>query len=106
MQELGQLGKDAILDNASYSIMHSFEESFSIILYTGTHSSFENALIHRNHAIRLIFGNGMVVIWYKKLLHSGSKKRINAGGEEGSSKVDNFFAHMARTTSRCPQITF
>ena len=33
-QDLGQLGNDVSLDNASYSMMHSFEEIFFIVLYT------------------------------------------------------------------------
>jgi len=37
LQELGQLDKDSILDNVSYSMMHLFEEGFFIVLYTGTH---------------------------------------------------------------------
>jgi len=91
LQELGQLVKDAILDNSLYSMMHSFEEGFSIVLYTGTHSSFENTLIHCNHEVRLILVKDMVVIWYERLLHSGARTIINAGGEEGSFKVDTRF---------------
>jgi len=88
LQELGKLSQCPILDDASYLIMHLFEEGFSIVLYTGTCSSFKNTLIHRNHAVRLILGKDVVVIWHEILLYSGTRTRIKAGGEEGSFKVD------------------
>ena len=102
-----QLGKDAILDNASYSMMHFFEEGFSIVLYTCTHSSFKSTMIHRNHVVRLILGKNMVLIWHARLLYSGARTRFNAGGKEGRFKIDMlFFVRMVRTTSKCPKITF
>ena len=88
------MGNDVSLDNASYSMMHSFEEGFFIVLYTGTRSGLVNALIHRNHAVRLILGNDTVMIWNEILLHLGTRIRVNAGGDEGTFKVDMRFFHI------------
>ena len=62
MQDLGQLGKDVSLDSASYSMVHSFEERFSIVLYTCKHPDLVNALINRNHAVMLILRKDIVII--------------------------------------------
>ena len=39
LQDLGQLGNNVSLDNASYSMMHSLEEGLSIVLYIGTRTT-------------------------------------------------------------------
>ena len=57
-------------------------------MYTGTHLSFRNILIHRNHAVTLILRKDIVMIWYERLLYLGVRTRIIAGGEEDIFKVN------------------
>ena len=51
-----------LLENASYSMMHSLADGFSIILYSGTHKGLSKDVLHRNDAIQLILGPDMLVI--------------------------------------------
>lgn len=61
----------------SYSIMHSLEEGFSIVLYSRSHRvNLSSRLhLHRNCAIRLILGPEMCLIWHEGIFHSGAKSR-------------------------------
>ena len=51
-----------LLEDASYSMMHSLAEGFSIVLYTGTHKGLCEGTIHRNDAVRLVLGKEMAMI--------------------------------------------
>ena len=67
-------------EHMSYSMMHSFDEGFSIVMYSCTHNTKQrDNSIHADHGVRIILGNGMNVIWPECTLHSGAKSRsVNA----------------------------
>ena len=61
----------------SYSMLHSFSEGFSIVLYSRSHKVdiSPNIALHKDCAVRLVLGPEMVVIWHEGLYHSGAKSR-------------------------------
>ena len=69
-----------------HSMMHALEDSFSIVMYSGTHdNSMLNDCVHRNHDFSLILKKGMGVMSYEALSHSGAKSRV---GPNGLVKLD------------------
>ena len=63
-------------EHMSYSMMHSFDEGFSIVMYSCTHNTNNHVnTIHADQAVRIILANGMNVIWPECTLHSGAKSR-------------------------------
>jgi len=65
-------------EHYSYSMMHSFYESFNILMYSGVHNTLHcRGKIHRNQLIRIIAGKGQNVIWSERMLHSGAKSRFS-----------------------------
>ena len=61
----------------SYSIMHSLDEGFSIVMYSGSHRVNLRAgfCLHKNCGIRIILPKWMAIIWHESLYHSGGKSR-------------------------------
>ena len=61
----------------------------------GTHSGVVNPLINSNHEDRLLSGDGMVMIWHERLIHSEAKTQASAGGEGGNFKdAIRIFSHI------------
>ena len=57
-------------------MMHALEDCLSIMMYSGIHDNImTNSCVHRNHAVRSILKEGMVVMWYERLYHSGAKSK-------------------------------
>ena len=77
----------SLLENTSYSMMHSLVDGFSIILYLGTHKGLSKDKHHRNDAVRLVLGNDMVVLWHEGLLHSGARSRAMTTDGTGISEA-------------------
>ena len=63
-------------EHMSYSMMHSFDEGFSIVMYSCTHNTNhrENS-IHADHGVRIILANEMNIIWPECTIHSGAKSQ-------------------------------
>ena len=60
----------------SYSLLHSFSEGFSIVLYSRSHRVVQpNLKFHRNNGIRLILPSHMCLIVHEKLFYSMTKSR-------------------------------
>ena len=76
----------------SYSMLHSFSEGFSIVLYSRSHKVdlSPKLCLHKDCAIRLILGPEMVVIWHEGLYHSGAKSRNTPEPQEDR----RFFAYL------------
>ena len=75
------MGND-VDDNAQhyYSIIHSLNVGFFIVLYTGSHSGLANILIYRNGTFRLIVEHKMITTWRKTMQHSGARSRAYIAG--------------------------
>ena len=76
----------------SYSMLHSFSEGFSIVLYSRSHKVdlSPELCLHKDCAIRLVLGPEMVVMWHEGLYHSGAKSRNTP-----EAQVDRrFFAYL------------
>ena len=63
--------------NPSYSLMHSLEEGFSILMYSGTHRTKlrPDMCMHKYSAVRIILPPWMAIIWHESLFHAGAKCR-------------------------------
>ena len=61
----------------SYSIMHSLEQGFSIVMYSRSHrvNLQSGFCLHNRCGIRLIFPKWMAIIWHESLYHAGGKSR-------------------------------
>ena len=59
----------------SFSMLHSFSQGFSIVLYSRSHKVdlSPNMCLHKDCAVRLVLGPEMVVIWHEGLYPSGAK---------------------------------
>ena len=68
---------DKMPTTPSYSIMHSLEEGFSIVMYSGTHrvNLYGPLVMHQANAVRLHLPPWMCIIWHESLYHSGAKAR-------------------------------
>jgi hypothetical protein len=84
----------SLLENASYSMMHSLADGFSIVLYSGTHQGLSRDVLHRNDAVRLILGPDMVVVWHEGVLHSGAKTRSMGFCGESMRSDLRFFSYV------------
>ena len=61
--------------NPSYSLMHSLEEGFFILMYSSTHRTklgLDMCMLKYN-AVRIILPEWMAVIWLDSLFHAGAK---------------------------------
>ena len=61
----------------SYSIMHSLEDGFSILMYSGSHRVTLNPdiCLHNYNAVRIILPEWMAIIWHESLFHAGTRSR-------------------------------
>jgi len=67
-----------IPDHSSYSIMHSFDEGFNIVMYSCTQNTIHRrGTIYRNQPAHIIAGKGQNAIWLECMLHSGAKSRFS-----------------------------
>ena len=78
-------------DHPSYSLMYSFREGFSIIIYSCTHNTnlFPEICLHQNTKVRLILPEWMVVSWDKSLYNCEAKS-----GETPRHQNDMRFFHI------------
>ena len=61
----------------SYSIMHSLEDGFSVLMYSGSHRVRlnPNICLHKYNAVRIILPEWMAIIWHESLFHAGTRSR-------------------------------
>jgi hypothetical protein len=61
----------------SYSIMHSLDEGFSIVMYSRSHcvNLRSGFCLHKRNGIRIILPKWMAIIWHESLYHAGGKSR-------------------------------
>ena len=64
----------------SYSIMHSLEDGFSVLMYSGSHRVRlnSNICLHKYNAVRIILPEWMAIIWHESLFHAGTRSRNTA----------------------------
>ena len=69
--------KEDMPPNPSYSLIHSLEEGFSILMYAGTHRAKlrPDIYMHKYNAVRIILPEWMAIIWHESLFHAGAKSR-------------------------------
>ena len=78
----------------SYSIMHSLQEGFSILMYSGSHRVNLHPGLHLHHcnAVKIILPPNMMIIWHEALFHAGAKSRKTP---QGAHKEDlRFFSYI------------
>ena len=69
--------KPSMPTTPSFSIMHSLEEGFSILMYSGSHRVRlnPNLCLHNYNAVRIILPEWMCIIWHESLFHAGARSR-------------------------------
>ena len=69
--------KEHIPTQPSYSLMHSLEGGFSILMYSGTHrlNLGPDMCLHKYNAVRIILSEWMATIWYESLFYAEAKFR-------------------------------
>ena len=74
--------KDEMPTAPSFSMMHSLEEGFQIVMWSCTHNHKlgTDFKVHRNSKIRFIMPKNMGIMWHEALFHGGSKSRSYPDG--------------------------
>ena len=86
--------KERMPSRPSFSMMHSLEDGFSIVMYSHSHRvNLESGCpLHDRCGIRIILPKWMAIIWHEGLLHSGARSR---DGTLGLPLEDmRFFAYI------------
>ena len=68
---------DEMPPKPSYSLMHSLQEGFSILMYSNTHRTKlrRDMCMHKCNTVRIILPEWMAIIWHESLFHAGVKFR-------------------------------
>ena len=84
LKEMGMYNEDnfnpSMPTTPSFSLMHSLEDGFSILMYSGSHRVRLNptTCLHNYNAVRIILPEWMAIIWHESLFHAGAKSRDTA----------------------------
>ena len=81
--------KEDMPTKPSYSSMHSLEDGFSILMYSGTHQLKlrPDMCLHKYNNVGIILLELMSIIWHESLSHAGAKSR--------DTQDMRFFLYMA-----------
>ena len=77
--------------NPSYSMMHSLQDSFSIVLYSKTNDTelSPEMCSHQKIEVRLILPEHMVLIWNESTCHGGAKSRTTTHVDNNNQLTTN-----------------
>ena len=76
--------KEEIIDNPSYSVMHSLSQGYTIKLWSCTHNTYGvKGQLHLPNVVRLVVPPDMILIWHQRLYHAGARCRLHECNNEG-----------------------
>ena len=97
--------KEGMPSRPSFSMMHSLEDGFSIVMYSHSHhvNLGHGCRLHDRCGIRIILPKWMAIIWHEGVLHSGARSRTG----EGDLTLEDmrFFAYIWPLVEKFPRMS-